>query len=150
MHPKQAFPGIQGSNSGPFVHHASTFLSEPLLSSQGVLVSVTVPKTYLEGAQGQFKEQLDLHGVLWGEGEDNVVDAKEGDQQEGGLGQAPGDTGTRCHSRSASTHLGLTALSLAAVFPDIFSIWVFFFLDLSVSRLHVYPYLPFICVPISY
>lgn len=42
----------------------------------------------LEGAQGQFEEQLDLHGVLWGEGEDNVVDAKERDQQEGGLGQA--------------------------------------------------------------
>lgn len=42
----------------------------------------------LEGAQGQFKEQLDLHGTLWGEGEDNVVDAKERDQQEGGLGQA--------------------------------------------------------------
>lgn len=61
-----------------------------------------VPKTYLEGAQGQFEEQLDLHGVLWGEGEDNVVDAKERDQQEGGLGQAPGDTGTCRHSPSDS------------------------------------------------
>lgn len=61
-----------------------------------------VPKTYLEGAQGQFEEQLDLHGILWGEGEDNVVDAKERDQQEGGLGQAPGDTGTCRHSPSDS------------------------------------------------
>lgn len=50
------------------------------------------PETYLERAKGQFKEQLDLHGVLWGEGEDDVVDSEEGDQQEGGLGQAPADT----------------------------------------------------------
>lgn len=55
-------------------------------------LAAPVLEAYLEWAKGQFKKQLDLHSVLWGEGEDDVVDAKEGDQQESGPGQAPGDT----------------------------------------------------------
>ena len=54
-------------------------------------LKVAVPVAYLEWAKGQFKKQLDLHGILGGEGEDDVVDSEEGDQQEGGLGQTPGD-----------------------------------------------------------
>lgn len=62
------------------------------LEGKRELLRVTVPKAYLERAKGQFKEPLDLDGILRGEGEDDVVDSKEGDQQEGGLGQAPADT----------------------------------------------------------
>lgn len=62
------------------------------LEGKRELLRVTVPKAYLERAKGQFEEPLDLDGILRGEGEDDVVDSKEGDQQEGGLGQAPADT----------------------------------------------------------
>lgn len=82
-------------------------VTDPLLLSEEIenlpfSPVATDPKAHLEWAKGQFKKQLDLHGVLGGEGEDDVVDTEEGNQQEGRLGQAPGDTGTHCHSCAAS------------------------------------------------
>lgn len=45
---------------------------------------------HLEGAQAQLEhESLSLADVLWGEGEDSIVDAKERDEQQGGSGQPP-------------------------------------------------------------
>lgn len=46
--------------------------------------------THLEGAEHELEDELYLHFEVVGEeGEHDVVDAKERDQQQGGLSQSP-------------------------------------------------------------
>lgn len=78
--------------AGPGETWRAVSMASVSLEGESELRRSTVPETYLERAKGQFKEPLDLDGVLWGEGKDDVVDSKERDQQESGLGQAPADT----------------------------------------------------------
>lgn len=87
--------GPAPASLGPLPDEALLYLREDLgfglrRKNASFHLKVAAPGAYLEWAKGQFKKQLDLHGILWGEGEDDVVDSEEGDQQEGGLGQTPG------------------------------------------------------------
>lgn len=62
--------------------------------------------THLEGSQSQFKHQslLLVHVFGW-EGEDGVVDAEKGDEQEGGARQTPTHTHTHFNKTEAQLNL---------------------------------------------
>lgn len=62
--------------------------------------AVTAVKAYLEGSQSQFKDQsLLLADIFRGEGEDSVVNTKQGNEQEGGACQTPTHTDTQTHTQ---------------------------------------------------
>lgn len=70
-------------------------------AGHALIMAPAAGATHLEGAQAQFKHQpLSLAHVLGGEGEDRVVDPKEGDEQQGGAGQPPGT-----HARQQITRM---------------------------------------------